>query len=51
LRNIRPERAKTIIIPKAEVHTISPAKHFRVYINMKEIRTAAPKAQRIHCQF
>lgn len=50
-KNMTPPTAKHTMIPIDEVQTINPAKHFKVYIKMKENMTAKPKAQSNHCQF
>lgn len=46
-----PTAANKRIIPKIEVHTISPAKHFNIYIKMKDIIMAPPRAAKTHFQF
>jgi len=50
-RKIIPPMAKTTTIPIDEVQTIRPAKHLRVYIKIKEMTIAHPKAASNHCQF
>lgn len=51
LRKTTPANAKNMMIPKAEVQTINPARHFNKYMKMKEMRTAPPRAHNNHCQF
>ena len=50
-KKIKPTVEKSKIIPMSEVQTISPARHFKVYIKIKDRRTVIASPIKRYFQF